>query len=623
MQFRRLQTRFILAGGLLVATTVACGLWSALTFARLSAVVDMTLRENQETIDLAAILAGTLEREDDALLLSLTGAVDRARLDLVAHRERFDEAFARLLPLLNDPAEQATATALRQHADAYRAAGDALMATVGQPAARIQYHERVNPILRQAVGACEKLRELNFQSMQAAGVRARDEARRATLIVAGLAVSALVLSTIVSIRLARSILRPIRAMTASVEAVSRGEFDRRVASTSADELGQLAAGFNRMAQNLADYRRSSLGELLAAKQTLEATLNALPDAVLVLDPAGQVVAANPLAHTVLDAARCPSAAHLDDLPLSDEQRQAVALALQGRRHAPGHTEFHRTLTVPLDGNRRRFLLRAVPIPEFLPKLHGAVVVLDDVTEFARLDELRSELIAVASHELKTPLTTMRLNLLLLDERADNLTARQHEIVSTAILGCEELGGTIDELLDLTRIEAGHLRLEESPVDPDALLARALHSLQPRFDDAAITVRVVHDGPRVLVRGDPARLSIVLLNVLGNAVKYTPRGGTVTVRVSSGQNAGVAGPSAVQIAVTDTGPGIPGELRERVFEKFFRVEHERPTAPNSVRGAGIGLYLCRQIVEAHGGAIRCETGDDGRGTRIAFTLQAAS
>jgi NtrC-family two-component system sensor histidine kinase KinB len=623
MRFRRLQTRFILGGALLVATTVACGLWSALTFARLGAVVDQTLRESQETIDLAAVLAGTLEREDDALLLSLTGAADRARRDLVAQRERFDEAFTRLLPLLRDPTEEATAAALRRHAETYRAAGDALIAAGGQPDARSLYHERVNPVLRRAVGACEKLRELNFQSMQAAGVRARDEARRATLIVAALAASALVLSTVVSIRLARSVLQPIRAMTASVDAVSRGDFDRRVAATSADELGQLAGGFNRMAQSLADYRRSSLGELLAAKQTLEATLNALPDAVLVLDPAGQVVAANPLAHSVLQAAPRAGAARLEELPLSDDHRQAVRDALQGRQHPPGQTEFHRALTVPLPGGRRKFQLTAVPIPEFLPKRHGAVVVLDDVTEFARLDELRSELIAVASHELKTPLTTLRLNLLLLDERAENLTPRQREIVSTAILGCEELAGTIDELLDLTRIEAGHLRLEEGAVDLGALLARAISSLQPRFDDAAISLRVQHEGPRALVRGDAARLGIVFQNVLGNAVKYTPRGGTVTVRVSSGQNAGVAGPGTVQIAVTDTGPGIPAEFRERVFEKFFRVEHQRPDGLKSVRGAGIGLYLCRQIVEAHGGAIRCEAGEDGRGTRIAIHLRAAS
>jgi NtrC-family two-component system sensor histidine kinase KinB len=124
----------------------------------------------------------------------------------------------------------------------------------------------------------------------------------------------------------------------------------------------------------------------------------------------------------------------------------------------------------------------------------------------------------------------------------------------------------------------------------------------------------------MVRGDPARLGIVLSNVLTNALKYTPRGGRVTVRVSPVQGTPDGKGGAVQIAVTDTGPGVPEEFRERVFEKFFRVEHHTPNGAKDVRGSGIGLYLCRQIIEAHGGTIRCEAGDDGRGTRIVIQLR---
>ena len=96
---------------------------------------------------------------------------------------------------------------------------------------------------------------------------------------------------------------------------------------------------------------------------------------------------------------------------------------------------------------------------------------------------------------------------------------------------------------------------------------------------------------------------------------------MTVRLSSGQNAGASGPAPPQVAVTDEGPGVPAEFRERVFEKFFRVEHHRPGGRNGVRGTGIGLYLCREIVRAHGGAVRCEPGDGGAGTRVAFLLPA--
>ncbi len=148
----------------------------------------------------------------------------------------------------------------------------------------------------------------------------------------------------------------------------------------------------------------------------------------------------------------------------------------------------------------------------------------------------------------------------------------------------------------------------------AVLDTVLRGLRPRFEDSEIAVDVVRECPSAVVHGDPARLRIVFSNVLTNALKYTPRGGRVTVRVASR-------PGTVQIAVTDTGPGIPAAFRERVFEKFFRVEHHSPSSTQGTHGAGIGLYLCRQILEAHGGTIHAEADADGHGTRIAMEWAA--
>src|ERR1051326_3543014 len=133
MKIQRLQTRFFLAGCLLVMTTVACGIWSAVMFARLSTVVGQTLRESQETTDLTTLLASALEREDDVLLFAVNGDVERARRELLSQRQRFDESYSRLVESLSDREEQEAAVALRQHVEAYRAAGDALLMLAGQP----------------------------------------------------------------------------------------------------------------------------------------------------------------------------------------------------------------------------------------------------------------------------------------------------------------------------------------------------------------------------------------------------------------------------------------------------------------------------------------------------------
>ncbi|HEX4610896.1 MAG TPA: ATP-binding protein [Urbifossiella sp.] len=621
---RRLQTRFILAGCLLVAATAGSSAWSAFTLSRLNAAVDAALRESQETIDLSVEIHSSLEREDDALLLFVSGDVDKAERDLAADRRRGDAGFEKLVTRLRDgdDNERAIAAALRRQVDRYRAAGDALLSPGGRADGLEQYHRKVNPLLRQAVAGCDALREANFRSMREAGVRARDEAARGTRLVAALSVLTVVVGTGVAGWLARSVLGPVRELTASVEDIRRGHFDRRVRPPTTDELGRLATGFNRMAEALSEYRRSSLGELLVAKTTLEATLNALPDAVLVFGPDGTLIATNPPARALLATKRVGHAARLAELPLGDGHRATVEAALAGQPPVARGPDFRQTFDVLLGGRPRRYLLTAVPIPEVTPGRFGAVVVLDDVTEFARLDELRGELIGVASHELKSPLTALRMNLLMLGEGAGGMTTRQQQLLAAAVAGCEELGLTIEELLDVTRIEAGQLRLNLTPVDVGAVSGQAAGGLQTRFDDAGVRLVISGGTAPLVVRGDPARLGSVFANVLSNALKYSRAGGTVEVRMSSRQNAQAGGGGPVQITVTDQGPGVPAEFRERVFEKFFRVEHHIGNLSEGVRGTGIGLYLCREIMKAHGGSITCGAGDNGSGTRISLTLPAA-
>ena len=619
MRPRRLQTRFVVAGCLVAAATVASGIWSAYTFIQLSRVIGETLRASQREIDLTATLAGALEREDDALLLAVNGNRAQAALEVASQRALFDQAYGVLWTILTDPAPREMAASLRRNADAYRAAGDELLADARLPQAPGVYHEIVNPILRRAVMDSANLRELTFRAMQRASIRARDQATRAIGVVAGVSLVAVLVSTLAAVHLARVVGRPIGELTASVEAVRLGQFDRRVSVSSTDELGRLAQGFNRMAEALAEFRRSNLGEVVRAKETLESTLAVLPDAVIVIDPGGHITSLNPLAHAVLDAAGAGSARRADELPLSGDCVKAVAEALHGIRSSGAPLETSRTLSVVLDGQPRRFAPAVVPIAAFSAGQYGAVVVLSDVTAYVRLDELRAELIALVSHELKTPLTTLRMNLLLLGERPDDLTPRQREVLSAASAGCEDLAGTIDELLDLSRIEAGQLRLARAPVDLYPLIEQAVQRFRSRYGEAGIRLDVSREAARATILADAPRLGLVLSNLLSNALNYTPEGGQVTVAVSSVQNARSGRVDHLQVAVTDTGPGIAEEFRERVFEKFFRIESPQALGRIAVQGAGFGLYLCRQIVEAHGGAIRCEPGNGGRGTRIALRL----
>jgi two-component system, NtrC family, sensor histidine kinase KinB len=260
----------------------------------------------------------------------------------------------------------------------------------------------------------------------------------------------------------------------------------------------------------------------------------------------------------------------------------------------------------------------IPVPHFVEQGHGAVLMLYDVTAFAQLDELRMELIAVASHELKTPLTPLRMNLLMLREEWSGLDARPRLLLDSALSAVDELRKTIDELLDLTRVDAGQLRLSTERLDLCRLADEAVQQFASRFEEFGVRLEIHKDVRSAFCQGDAARLLLVLNNVLANALKYSPTGGVVRMTVSR-QNAGSGDGAVLHLAVTDAGPGIPAEFREHVFEKFFRVEHHRRVDAKDRKGTGIGLYLCQHSITAHGGHIWCDAGEHGVGTRIAVIL----
>ena len=601
-------------------TTVACGIWSADRLLQMSKTIGFTLQDSEQTVDAISSLSHALEREDDAVLLAVGGKLDEAKESLQTERAAGNAAMEHLQSLLSEPDETTVGRSLRLNVDAFRRAGDDLVASATSGSATLeQYRLSVNPALRRAVDDCGRLRDMHFRSLAQAGTNLRDSARRATWVVAGVSLAALLLSAAISVYLTRRVVGPINLLTQFADSIRFGDFSRRVELTSSDELGRLAMGFNRMAEALSELQRFNLSQLLESKWTLEATLEALPDAVILVDSSERVLSMNRTARELLGGNGKVPGTSLSALSIPASSMKAVRDALAGKTTPAARADLKEVILSTLDGHPVKLLPLVMPVRQLQNETFGAVLALYDVTDFAKLDELRMELIAVASHELKNPLTTLRMNILLLRETANEMPPRQQEMLANAMLGCDELGKTIDELLDLTRADAGTLRLTLDRVDLCVLAEEAARTFRPRFEEAGIELRVEKQVTEAICRGDAARLNMVLSNLLANALKYTPAGGRVTVRVSSMQNAGVKYGPSLQIAATDTGPGIPTEFRERVFEKFFRVEHYRKSEGKELRGTGIGLYLCKHIIEAHGGNIWCDAGDNGVGTKIALTL----
>jgi NtrC-family two-component system sensor histidine kinase KinB len=614
----RLRFRFVLAAGLLVFTTVTASTWTLFALTRLSGIVTDTVRQSESVTAVTSRLAGALEREDDAVLLILAGD-DRGNQVLAHDRSVVDGALGELFEVLGPEDDRELAHPLDAELRSYRQAADAVIALASEREALVQYHQKANPVLRRAVALSTGIRDRHFELARAAVGGARDQAARARGAVLLITVAALGIAIVVAWHLTRTVVGPLRQLTRGANAIRQGEFSARIDVRSRDELGELAGAFNQMAEDLSEFRRTNVSEVVRAKNTLEATLEALPDAVVLLEGAGEIRSMNRAAVRALARAGIRAPQRLDDLRLEGLDREAVSQVIATGARSASPADLTRTIRVEQHGTIQRLLPRVVPVRSPDSQQGGAVLLLYDVTDLARFDELRSELVAVASHELQTPLTTLRMTLLMLQEGSASLPDRQRELVATSLIGVEQLHEVVHEFLDLTRIEAGELKLNLEPVHVSAVMAEARRRVEGQANAQNITVVEHFDPTLPPVEADPLRLRAVFNNILSNALEYTPSGGTVTLTVERLRHGSAHEGEAVSVSIVDTGPGIPAAFRARIFDKFFRLEHHQVDARSATRGSGLGLYMCRQIVELHGGTIVCSAGPDDRGTCITVSL----
>jgi NtrC-family two-component system sensor histidine kinase KinB len=615
----RLRLRFVVAAGLLVITTVTASVWTFLALTRLSGVVTYTVRQSESTTAVTSRLAGALEREDDAVLLVLAG-YERGKHVLAGERAVVDKALLDLFDLLGPNDKRELADPLHAELRDYRSTADGVLAVASERQALVEYHGRANPLLRRVVALTTAIRDRHFELARQAVTAASNEARAARSAVLLITIAALGIAAAVSWHLTSTVVGPLRRLTRGADAIREGRFGDRIEVSSRDELGELASAFNQMSEDLAEFRRTNMSEVLRAKNILEATLEALPDAVVLFDPDCWIVSMNRAAAHLFEAAGIQAPATLDDLTLEGLDRRAVAAAVAAGADVAAAIDLTRTIRIESGDTVRRLLPRVVPVSGATAEQAGAILLLSDVTDLAQLDEMRSELVAVASHELQTPLTTLRMTLLMLQEVSDALPERHRELVTTSLIGVEQLTETVHEFLDLTRIEAGELRLDVEPLDVSLLLADALRRAERQAQSQGIRLRSLVDTTLPSVRGDVVRLRAVFENILGNALKYTPRGGSVTVETRRRATRGPRTPETVVVSITDTGPGVPDAFQSRIFDKFVRLE-QHSGARSRPAGVGIGLYVCREIVKLHAGEISCAPGPGRQGTCITVELPA--
>ncbi len=404
-------------------------------------------------------------------------------------------------------------------------------------------------------------------------------------------------------RLTVRIARAIAQTTEVARRLAEGDFSWTLPAWSADtsEMGALEQSINATASHL----QARLSELSVEKARLEAILRTMADGVLLLDPQKKIVLVNPSAEGMLGlkAEELLGRDHLEvthHFALDEVIDRVVASgepdSLEIRRATPEEQILECRVALSGTGDE---------------ETRGVLVMLRDITRARKLEQMRTEFVSNVTHELRTPLTSIRgfAETLLEGALDDPETARN--FVGIIRQESEHLGRLIEDLLDLSRIESGKMKIRKEPVRIKELAEETAGRLKTKAEQLGVVLRLeIPDGlPEVM--GDPSRLSQVLLNLVDNGLKYTPRGGSVTISAEEQAD-------RISVSVRDTGVGIPKEDLPRIFERFYRVDKART---RTTGGTGLGLSIVKHIVDAHGGTIGVVS-DIGKGATFTFTIPKA-
>ncbi len=387
--------------------------------------------------------------------------------------------------------------------------------------------------------------------------------------------------------LIRTMRRPLDDLAGAARRMSSGDLSARVEAGGPKELEAVGLAFNAMGADLAN----ASARLETQRQRLATTIQSLGDGLVMCDNNDRITSLNPRANELVATLRVGAVAHGPHSPLP-ELNEALA----------------REVLVRSEGD----IALAVTAARLAGPDGGVVWTLRDITERARLEQAKSDFVATASHELRSPLTSIKGFIELLETtNAENLTERQREFIRIALESTDRLVELVNDLLDIARIESGQFEIHPRSVDLRETLTEVAALIEPRLQSKRQRLDVQIFDPRPAALADPARIRQVVTNLVTNAHLYTPENGSITLRLEGDAQ-------KTTITVSDTGQGISPEEARRLFDRFFRGSTDERRSP----GTGLGLSIVKSLVDLHGGTIDVQS-TPGRGTTFTVRLPSAA
>ena len=609
-----LRKKIFIGYSIVLVLLVVVFIWAFVYLLMLGKASNAILKNNYNSILAADNMIGAIERQDSAILLLILGYEEDGVKQFHDNEKVFLQWLARARDNITEEGESSAVDTIDTGYSSYLVDFSNLrqLHNVDPKKTALFYHETVLPTFNLVRDKCLRLREINQNAMFRTSDRARHISENSVMSMTVIGIVTIIIGIAFSLFLSSRLVRPIKQITEAMRKVSENDYDSKVSISSDDELGALADQYNDMIERLKAYHDLNIGQIISEKQKNEAIIRNIDDGVIVIDTEYKIANINPTAVKFLGIElNVMQGKHFLEVVKNEQLFDYVKQSMESGQ-SPIIEEGLNTITIKHGDITQYYMFSITPVhqKDSESDMIGVVLLLRDFTRLKEIDRLKSEFVMTASHELRTPITSILMSIDLIKESAmQKLSEREQELLSVADEEARRFKSLIDDLLNLSKIETGKIEMDFSNVSILTILQKSVEVFKAQADEKSIKLSFEIMGESFNVKADPSKIIWVLTNLISNALRYTDSGGYILVFAERVSN-------QAHISVTDNGEGIPYEYQPRIFDKFVQVKSEK-----SIGGSGLGLSICREIVRAHGGTIWVES-TPGKGSTFTFTLPIA-
>jgi NtrC-family two-component system sensor histidine kinase KinB len=458
-----------------------------------------------------------------------------------------------------------------------------------------------------------KIMELNMLAIQRKSDLAKQTAFNTNFWIAGTGTLCFLIAFILLLNLPSSIANPIKELTESIKEIAAGNYKERVHFESRSEFGELAESFNTMAEKLEEFNHSSLAKIMVEKKRIETLINNMHDPVIGLDENLKVIFANEQATKIMGLQSTPTFGDFaPNLTFKNELMRHLVKDLTEPLMVNAMKK-NEPLKIYADGKESYFEkeilhISILPTGEKNEVLIGHVIILRNVTEYKELDSAKTNFIANISHEFKTPISSIKMSLQLLEnEHTGKLNKEQHKLMESIKEDADRLLKITTELLNMTQVESGNIQLNIMPSNPVDILNYAVNTVKTQAEQKKIKLEISYPDKLPRVMADSEKTAWVLTNLMSNAIRYSFLNSRILIRINEDKE-------KLTFEVKDTGQGIDPQYKDKIFDRYFRI-------PGSQKeGTGLGLAISKEFIEAEGGQISMAS-EIGEGSTFWVTLNS--